>query len=65
MEKLTEKQKAARQLITDYGRYLFDQEALVQRIVERKWKEESAKLEELIEAKVQEIISRNSAGHAL
>ena len=59
MEKLTEKQKAARQLITDYGRYLFDQEALVQRIVERKWKEE------LIEAKVQEIISRNSAGHAL
>ena len=54
MKEMTDKQKAARKLASDYNRYLFDQENLVERIVERKWLELSTYIEELIEKKVQE-----------
>ena len=54
MKEMTEKQKAARKLAADYSRYLFDQENLVERIVDRKWLELSYYIEELIDKKIQE-----------
>ena len=51
---MTDKQIAARKLASDYSRYLFDQENLVERIVERKWLELSSYIDELIDKKVQE-----------
>lgn len=54
MKEMTYKQKAARKLASDYSRYLFDQENLVERIVERKWLELSSYIEEIIDKKVQE-----------
>lgn len=57
MEDMTDKQKAARKLASDYSRYLFDQENLVERIVDRKWLELSSYIEELIDKKVQEAMN--------
>ena len=54
MTEMTNKQKAARKLASDYSRYLFDQENLVERILERKWQELSSYIEELIDIKIQE-----------
>ena len=54
MKEMTYKQKAARRLASDYSRYLFDQENLVERIVERKWLELSSYIEEIIDKKVRE-----------
>ncbi|MBO4820923.1 MAG: hypothetical protein J5548_05605 [Prevotella sp.] len=54
MTEMTDKQKAARKLASDYSRYLFDQENLVERILERKWQELSSYIEELIDKKIQE-----------
>jgi hypothetical protein len=54
---MTEKQKAARKLASDYSRYLFDQEALVERMVDRRWQELSHTIEDLIDKKIQERIS--------
>ena len=54
MKEMTDKQKAARKLASDYSRYLFDQENLVERIVDRKWRELSTYIEELIDQKVKE-----------
>lgn len=57
MEDMTDKQKAARKLASDYSRYLFDQENLVERIVDRKWLELSSYIEELVDKKVQEAMN--------
>lgn len=54
VKEMTDKQKAARKLASDYSRYLFDQENLVERIVERKWLELSSYIEEIIDKKVRE-----------
>ena len=54
MKEMTEKQKAARRLASDYSRYLFDQENLVERIIDRKWLELSSYIDELIDKKIQE-----------
>ena len=54
MTEMTDKQKAARKLASDYSRYLSDQENLVERILERKWQELSSYIEELIDKKIQE-----------
>ena len=54
MKEMTDKQRAARKLASDYSRYLFDQENLVERILERKWQELSSYIEELIDKKIQE-----------
>ena len=49
MNEMTDKQRAARKLASDYSRYLFDQENLVERIMERKWQELSLYIEDLID----------------
>lgn len=54
MKEMTDKQRAARKLASDYSRYLFDQENLVERILERKWQVLSSYIEELIDKKIQE-----------
>ena len=51
---LTEKQKAARTLISEYLDFLDDQEALVDRIIDRKWKQVIPLLEQMIERKIEE-----------
>ncbi len=51
MKEMTGKQRAARKLVSDYSRYLFDQENLVERILERKWQVLSSYIEELIDKK--------------
>jgi len=52
MKELTKKQKAARQLVSDYTRFLIDQEALVSKLVEKKWAEMTPLLEEIIDHRV-------------
>ena len=54
MKEMTDKQRAARKLASDYSRYLFDQENLVERILERKWQVLSSYIEELIDKKIKE-----------
>ena len=54
---LSEKQKAAHKLAADYMSFLIRQEALVDRLVERKWKEIEPQLEQMIERKIQEHLS--------
>ena len=51
---LSEKQKAAHQLAADYLSFLAQQEAMMSRLFERKWKEIEPQLEQLIEQKIQE-----------
>jgi hypothetical protein len=51
---MTEKQIAARKLASDYSRYLLKQEELVERIIDRKWRELSPYIEKLIDQKVKE-----------
>ena len=52
--KLSEKQKAAHRLAADYLGYLDEQEALVDRLLERKWKQMESQLEQMIDQKIQE-----------
>ena len=54
MKEKTEKQKMARQLVSDYSRFLFSQEKLVEQIVDRKWQELLPYIEAFIDKKVQE-----------
>lgn len=55
MEKnLSEKQKRARLLITEYFRQLPTQERLVERIFDQKWNEMSAFIEQTIDRKIEE-----------
>jgi hypothetical protein len=51
---LTEKQKAARRLVSEYLDFLDDQEALVDRIIDRKWRQVMPLLEQMIDRKIEE-----------
>ena len=53
---LSEKQKAAHKLASDYLSFLTQQEALMGRLFERKWKEIEPQLERMIEQKINERI---------
>jgi len=57
MKVLTEKQKAARKFASDYLAYLLDQEDLVERMVEKKWKQVAPEIELLVEKKIRERLS--------
>ena len=50
---LSEKQKAAHKLASDYLGFLTQQEALMGRLFELKWKEMEPMLEQMIEQKIQ------------
>ena len=54
---LSEKQKAAHRLASDYLNYLTQQEALLGRMFERKWQKMQPQLEGMIERKIQEHLS--------
>ena len=54
---LTKKKKAAHKLASEYLGYLDQQEALVERIIDRKWKQLEPKIELLIERKINEYLS--------
>ena len=51
---LSEKQKAAHKLAADYMGLLDQQEAMVERVFDRKWKEIEPWLEQLIDKKIAE-----------
>lgn len=53
---LSEKQKAAHKLASDYLFFLTQQEAMMGRLFERKWKEIEPLLEQMIEQKIDERI---------
>ncbi len=53
---LNSKQKAAHKLASDYLGYLDLQDALVERIIDRKWKSLEPKIELLIERKINECL---------
>ena len=53
---LNSKQKAAHKLVSDYLGYLDLQDALVERIIDRKWKSLEPKIELLIERKINECL---------
>jgi uncharacterized protein YaaW (UPF0174 family) len=57
---LSEKQKAAHRLAAEYLGFLDEQEALVDRLLERKWKQIEPKLEQMIDKKIQERLLANS-----
>ena len=57
---LSEKQKAAHRLAAEYFCYLDEQEALLDRLLERKWKQIEPRLEQMIERKIQERLQANS-----
>lgn len=50
----TEKQKIAHELATDYMSFLSQQEAVMNRMLDRKWKEIEPWLEQLIDKKIAE-----------
>lgn len=54
---LSEKQKAAHRLAAEYLGFLDEQEALVDRLLEKKWKQIEPKLEQMIDKKIQERLS--------
>lgn len=54
---LTEKQKAARKLTSEYLGYLVEQEALVGRMVDRKWMQMVPRIEQFVDQKIQERLS--------
>ena len=60
---LTEKQKAARRLASDYTGFLIEQEALVDRMIERKWREIEPQLDQIVERKVRECLLDDGIGH--
>ena len=51
---LSEKQKAAHKLAADYLSFLSEQEAVMDRMLDRKWKEIEPWLEQLIDKKIAE-----------
>lgn len=51
---LTEKQKAAHELATDYMSFLSQQEAVMDKLLDRKWKEIEPWLEQMIDKKIAE-----------
>ena len=50
----SEKQKAAHRLAAEYLDYLNEKEALIDRLLERKWKQMEPWLEQMIDKKIQE-----------
>lgn len=58
MEEKTDKQRAARQLITDYMLYLSDHERMIERIVDEKWQEMLPAIEQAIDRKIEEYINK-------
>ena len=50
----TEKQKAAHELAADYMSFLSQQEAVMDRMLDRKWKEIEPRLAQIIDKKVAE-----------
>jgi hypothetical protein len=50
----TEKQKAAHGLAADYMSFLSQQEAVMDRMLDRKWKEIEPRLEQIIDKKIAE-----------
>ena len=54
---LSEKQKAAHRFAAEYLGFLDEQEALVDRLLERKWKQIEPLLEQMIDKKIQERLS--------
>lgn len=54
MKGLSEKQKAARKLASDYLGFLVDQEIMVDRLIARKWEEMEPQLEQMIDRKIRE-----------
>ncbi len=54
---LSEKQRAAHQLASDYLSFLAQQEAVVDRLFCRKWKEIEPQIEQLIERKIKEYLA--------
>ena len=50
----TEKQKAAHELAADYMSFLSQQEAVMDRMLDRKWKEIEPRLEQIIDKKITE-----------
>ena len=57
---LSEKQKAAHRFAAEYLGFLDEQEALVDRLLEKKWKQIEPLLEQMIEQKIQEHLLANS-----
>ena len=53
----TEKQKAAHKFAADYLSFLSQQEAVVNRLIDRKWKEIEPRLEQFIDKKIEERLS--------
>ena len=51
---LSEKQKAAHKFAADYLSFLSEQEAVMDRMLDRKWKEIEPWLEQLIDKKIAE-----------
>ena len=50
----SDKQKAAHKLAADYLDFLDEQEALVNRLIDRRWKQIEPLLEQIIDKKIQE-----------
>ncbi|MBO6033777.1 MAG: hypothetical protein J6Q22_20385 [Prevotella sp.] len=54
----TDKQRAARQLITEHLQYLSDHEKMIQRMVDRTWQEMLPQIELMIDRKISEHINK-------
>ena len=57
MVEKTNKQQAARRLITEHMQYLSDHERMIQRMVDRKWQEMKPTIESMIDRKIAEHIN--------
>ena len=55
---MTEKQRAARRLITEHLQYLSDHEKMIQRMVDRTWQEMLPRIEQAIDQKINEHINK-------
>lgn len=56
MEDRSDKQRAARRLITEHLQYLSDHEKMIQRMVDRTWQEMLPQIEQAIDRKIEEHI---------
>jgi hypothetical protein len=58
MEDRSDKQRAARRLISEHLQYLSDHEKLIQRMVDRTWQEMLPQIEQTIDRKISEHINK-------
>lgn len=58
MEDRSDKQQAARRLISEHLQYLSDHEKLIQRMVDRTWQEMLPQIEQTIDRKISEHINK-------